>query len=127
MSNTRIELSIECFSADCPSRTLFDQISDKWSMMVLITLENGPVRFNAIKRRLEGVTQKALTQCLRRLERNGLLTRHVFPVSPIAVEYAITPLGCTLLHPLKVMHDWTMDKLPAVEEARRAFDQRGAG
>ena len=118
---------IECFSADCPSRSLFDQISDKWSMMVLITLEDGPVRFNAVKRRLEGITQKALTQCLRRLERNGLLTRHVIPVSPIAVEYAITPLGRTLLHPMKAMHDWTMNNLPAVDEARRAFDQRNGG
>lgn len=127
MSDNPHELPIQCFSADCPSRSLFDQISDKWSMMVLITLEERPVRFNAIKRRLEGITQKALTQCLRRLERNGLLTRHVIPVSPIAVEYTITPLGRTLLHPFKVMHTWTMDKLPAVEEARRAFDQRGAG
>lgn len=115
---------IDCFSAECPSRTLFDQISDKWSMLVLISLEGAPVRFNAIKRRLEGVTQKALTQCLRKLERNGLLSRHVIPVSPIAVEYEITPLGRTLLQPFKVMHDWTLTKLPEVEEARRAFDQR---
>lgn len=118
------DIPIQCFSAECPSRTLFDQISDKWSMMVLIALEGSPVRFNAIKRRLEGVTQKALTQCLRRLERNGLLSRHVIPVSPIAVEYEITPLGRTLLQPFKVMHDWTLTKLPEVEEARRAFDQR---
>jgi DNA-binding HxlR family transcriptional regulator len=115
---------IDCFSAECPSRALFDQISDKWSMLVLISLEAGPVRFNAIKRRLEGVTQKALTQCLRRLERNGLLSRHVITMSPIAVEYQITPLGLTLLLPFKVMHDWTLTKLPEVDEARRAFDQR---
>ena len=115
---------IDCFSADCPSRGLFDQISDKWSMLVLISLEDEPVRFNAIKRRLQGVTQKALTQCLRRLERNGLLSRHVIPVSPIAVQYEITPLGRTLLQPFKVMHDWTLTKLPEVEEARRVFDQR---
>ena len=70
------------------------------------------------------MTQKALTQCLRKLERNGLLSRHVIPVSPIAVEYEITPLGRTLLQPFKVMHDWTLTKLPEVEEARRAFDQR---
>ena len=115
---------IDCFSADCPSRALFDQVSDKWSMLVLISLEDGPVRFNAIKRRLEGVTQKALTQCLRKLERNGLLSRHVIPVSPIAVQYEITQLGRTLLQPFKVMHDWTLTKLPEVEEARRVFDRR---
>mgnify|MGYP001061946708 CR=1 FL=1 len=118
------DVPIKCFSAECPSRVLFDQVSDKWSMMVLIVLEDGPVRFNAIKRRLEGVTQKALTQCLRKLERNGLLSRHVIPVSPIAVEYKITPLGRTLLQPFNAMHAWTLAKLPEVEEARRAFDQR---
>jgi DNA-binding HxlR family transcriptional regulator len=115
---------IDCFSAECPSRTLFDQISDKWSMLVLISLEDGPVRFNGIKRRLEGVTQKALTQCLRRLERNGLLSRHVILLSPIAVEYALTPLGRTLLQPFKVMHDWTLTNLPEVKRARQVFDQR---
>ena len=126
MHKNSVDVPIQCFSADCPSRTLFDQISDKWSMMVLITLEAGPVRFNAIKRRLEGVTQKALTQCLRKLERNGMLTRHVIAASPVAVEYEISSLGRTLLLPFKVMHEWTMSKLPAVEAARRAFDQRNA-
>lgn len=114
----------ECFSSDCPSRALFDQIADKWSMMVLLTIEEGPVRFNAIKHRLEGVTQKALTQCLRKLERNGMLTRNVIATSPVAVAYEITPLGRTLLMPLRVMHQWTMDKMEEVEAARHAFDQR---
>lgn len=128
MTNFRSSTDIlpQCFSADCPSRALFDQISDKWSMMVLTVLDGGPVRFNAIKRRLEGVTQKALTQCLRRLERNGLLTRHVLALSPVAVEYQITPLGRTLLQPFKVMHEWTLSKLPDVEQARRVFDERQA-
>lgn len=121
------EVPIQCFSADCPSRSLFDQISDKWSMMVLISLEPGPVRFNAMKRRLEGVTQKALTQCVRRLERNGLLTRHVIAASPIAVEYRITALGRTLLEPMRAMHDWTMLNLEQVETARQAFDVRNVG
>ncbi|UOD29011.1 helix-turn-helix transcriptional regulator [Massilia violaceinigra] len=116
----------QCFSADCPSRALFDQVADKWSMMVLTVLDGGPARFNAVKRRLEGVTQKALTQCLRRLERNGLLTRHVLALSPVAVEYRITPLGGTLLAPFKAMHEWTLAKLPDVEAARREFDERHA-
>ena len=74
------------FAVDCPSRELFDQIAGKWSMMVLTVLDGGPLRFNEIRRRLEGVTQKALTQCLRRLERNGLISRRVIPTSPISVE-----------------------------------------
>jgi DNA-binding HxlR family transcriptional regulator len=120
------KIPVKCFSAECPSRALFDQIADKWSMMVLMVLDGEPVRFNAIKRRLEGVTQKALTQCLRRLERNGLLRRHVLALSPVAVEYEITALGRTLLQPFKIMHEWTLTSLPDVEQARRAFDQRMA-
>jgi DNA-binding HxlR family transcriptional regulator len=112
------------FSADCPSRLLFDQIADKWSMMILTVLDDGPLRFNAIKRHLEGVTQRALTQSLRRLERNGLVERRVLPVSPVAVEYEITPLGRTLQPPFKALYAWTMASLPDVERARAAFDER---
>ncbi|HEX7929472.1 MAG TPA: helix-turn-helix domain-containing protein [Sphingomicrobium sp.] len=112
------------FAADCPFRVLFDQIADKWSMMVLAVLDSGPLRFNAIKRRLEGVTQKALTQCLRRLERNGLISRRVILLSPVAVEYALTPLGRSLQEPFKALYEWTVASLPQVELARRAFDER---
>ena len=119
----------ECldFTKACPSRLLFDQIGDKWSMMVLTVLDSGPVRFNAIKRRLEGVTQKALTQCLRRLERNGLVQRRVIPVSPVAVEYSITPLGRSLQVPFKALYDWMLVHLDEVESARNEFDHRLPG
>jgi len=91
-------------------------------MMVLAILDEEPLRFNAIKRRLEGVTQKALTQCLRRLERNGLVSRHILSFSPVAVQYEITPLGRTLQQPFRALHQWTLDKLPEVEAARQQFD-----
>lgn len=112
------------FSVDCPSRTLIDQIADKWSMMVLVVLDAGPMRFNAIKRQLEGITQKALTQCLRRLERNGLVLRRVLPMSPVAVEYEITPLGRSLQIPFRALYDWTMEHLDDVDVARHHFDAR---
>jgi len=112
------------FHVNCPSRLLFDQISDKWSMMVLKVLDEGAQRFNAIKRQLEGVTQKALTQCLRRLERNGLVARRVIATSPVAVEYEITPLGRTLQAPFKALYAWTVQNLPEVDAARAAFDAR---
>lgn len=114
------------FSVDCPSRLLFDQIADKWSMMVLSVLDAGPMRFNGIKRHLEGVTQKALTQCLRRLERNGLLERRIIPVSPIGVEYEITPLGRSLQAPFKALYQWTTANMDEVEQARTAYDLRAA-
>lgn len=118
-----VDLEPQCFSSKCPSRVLFDQIADKWSMMVLAVLDDGPQRFNVLRRRLEGVTQKALTQCLRRLERNGLISRRVISLSPVAVQYEVTPLGRTLQQPLKELYAWTLEKLPQVEDARRAFDQ----
>ncbi|WP_103308270.1 MULTISPECIES: helix-turn-helix domain-containing protein [unclassified Pseudomonas] len=118
-----LELKPQCFSSECPSRALFDQIADKWSMMVLAVLDDGPHRFNAIRRRLEGVTQKALTQCLRRLERNGLVSRQIISFSPVAVQYEITPLGRTLQQPFRELHKWTLDKLPEVEAARSKFDE----
>ncbi|KQQ76967.1 winged helix-turn-helix transcriptional regulator [Acinetobacter sp. Leaf130] len=125
MENSMLVIEPQCFSSNCPSRVLFDQIADKWSMMVLAVLDDGPHRFNAIKRRLEGVTQKALTQCLRRLERNGLISRHVIS-SPLAVQYEITPLGNTLQQPLRQLHAWTIDMLPMVESARNVFDQQNS-
>jgi DNA-binding HxlR family transcriptional regulator len=112
------------FASDCPSRILFDQIADKWSMMVLAVLDDGPMRFNAVKRSLEGVTQKALTQCLRRLERNGLVARRVIPVSPVAVEYEITSLGRTLQTPFKALYAWTVHHMAEVDAARQTFDSQ---
>lgn len=115
---------LQRFAPDCPSRILFDEIADKWSMMILTVLDGGPERFNAIRRRLEGVTQKALTQCLRRLERNGLVARRVIASSPVAVEYQITPLGRTLQGPFKALYAWTLENMETVEQARSAFDRR---
>jgi DNA-binding HxlR family transcriptional regulator len=112
------------FYADCPSRLLFDQIADKWSMMILTVLEDGPRRYNAIKAELEGVTQKSLTQCLRRLERNGLIIRRVLPISPVAVEYELTPLGRSLHDPFKALYTWIMENMNSIEKAQSLFDER---
>ena len=93
----------EEFLVNCPNRLLLDHLTEKWSMLVLKALDDGPLRFNAVKRRIVGVTQKALTQCLRRLERNGIVARRVVPASPVAVEYAITPLGRSVQVPLPLL------------------------
>jgi len=110
--------------ASCPSRLLLDQIADKWSVLILASLHHGPLRFNAIKRRIEGVTQKALTQCLRRLERNGIVERRVIATSPISVECEITALGHSLDRPFQALYLWTLEHLPEVESARARYDQR---
>lgn len=112
------------FSAHCPSRILFAEVADKWSMMILKVLSDEPQRFNEIKRRLEGVSQKALTQTLRRLERNGLVTREVLTTSPVAVRYSLSPLGTSLVVPFAALYAWTCNNLPEVEAARSKYDAR---
>ena len=108
---------------NCPHRVLLDQISDRWSVMALTALENGPMRFNGLKRHLAGVTQKSLTQALRRLERNGLVARRVTD-APLSVEYRITPLGASALAPVLALYAWTVERLAEVERARQLFDRR---
>ncbi|MDR3430936.1 MAG: helix-turn-helix domain-containing protein [Rouxiella aceris] len=118
MSNSQPVFSV----AQCPHRLLLDQIADKWSVLILGALCEKPLRFNVIKRQLEGITQKALTQSLRRLQRNGIVERRVIATSPVAVEYEITQLGRTLKEPFQALYNWTMTYLPEVERARLAFD-----
>jgi DNA-binding HxlR family transcriptional regulator len=110
------------FSVDCPSRLLFEQLADKWSMMVLTVLDPEPRRFNDIKRRLEGVSQKSLTQTLRKLERNGLIDRHVVASSPVSVQYSLSALGRSLLKPFRALYRWTIEHLAEVEAARARYD-----
>ncbi len=112
------------FSADCPCRVLFEEISDKWSMMILSVLDGGPCRFNDLKRRLEGVSQKSLTHTLRKLERNGMITRNVLSGSPVAVEYRMDELGRTVLPPFREIYRWTHQNQQAIEEARAVYDAR---
>ena len=119
-----MQASHELLDANCPHRLLIDQVTDKWSVLILTALDEEAMRFNGLKRRLLGVTQKALTASLRRLERNGLVARRVVTLSPVAVEYRITPLGRTLLPPFLSLYAWTVDSLPAVEQARARFDTR---
>lgn len=111
------------YRADCPSRVILDQIADKWSMMVLAVLSK-PRRFNAIKRRLDGVTQRVLTQTLRKLERNGMVTRRVLDGRVLGVEYALTPLGRSLQEPFSILFDWTIENIDVIEDCQRSFDAR---
>ena len=114
------------FFADCAARSFFDQVANKWAVMILTVLSEKPARFNETKRRLEGITHKALTQALRRLERNGLITRRVLATSPVAVEYSITPLGQTLQTPCRAVYDWSIEHLDELEEAKRLYDAKQA-
>lgn len=112
------------YRADCPSRVILDQLGDKWSMMILAVLVVEPHRFNAIKRRLEGVTQRVLTQTLRKLERNGMICRRVLGGSPPGVEYALTPLGRSLQKPFAVLYEWTIAHIDTIQKHQQAYDRK---
>ncbi len=113
----------DAFLADCPSRVLLDRISDKWVTLVMSSLADGPRRFSEVSRQLAGVSQKMLTQTLRTLERDGLVTRRVTASVPVRVDYELTPLGHSLLEPVKHLKAWAEDHVPEVLEAQAAYDQ----
>lgn len=111
------------FRADCPSRAILDQIANKWSLLVLAVLQE-PRRFNAIKRRLDGITQRVLTQTLRRLERNGMIARRVIAGRVLGVEYSLTPLGRSLREPFAALFAWTVDNMDAIQGHQLEYDTR---
>ncbi|MCL1523041.1 helix-turn-helix transcriptional regulator [Xanthomonas nasturtii] len=102
-------------------RTVLEPIANKWSVMIMTVLCNGPMRFNRIKRQLDGVTHKSLTEALRRLQRIGLISREVISSSPVAVQYRRTPLGDTLEAPLIALLHGCQDRANEVIAAEQAF------
>lgn len=109
------------------TRPILEQIANKWSVLILTVLCSQPSRFNAIKRRLDPITHKSLTEALRRLERNGLISRHVIASSPVAVEYAITPLGRTLQDPFVALVNWAKQHGETMQQAQEGYDEREPG
>ncbi|WP_240338918.1 helix-turn-helix domain-containing protein [Novosphingobium sp. BW1] len=112
------------FAAACPTRQLLDRVADKWSVLILTTLGAEEMRFNALRRRIEGISQKMLSQTLRTLERDGLVERRVVASIPVRVSYVITPLGAELLSALQAVIDWAEQRMGAVAAAQAAFDRR---
>lgn len=112
----------DVYAADCPTRKLLDRVADKWSVLILLLLGHEAMRFNALKRRIEGVSQKMLSQTLRSLERDGLVSRTVVATVPVTVTYAITPLGSGLIGSLQSMIDWAETHIPDVAAAQRVYD-----
>lgn len=104
-------------------RPVLDKIADKWTILILTVICPKPSRFNEIKRRLDGITHKALADALKRLERNGLVTRTVLPTQPIGVEYAITPLGHSLRQPFEALCAWSLEHGPQIEAASVQYDE----
>ena len=115
----------DAFIAECPTREMLGTLSDKWLGLVLGALADGPKRHSELARRIAGVSQKMLTQTLRTLERDGLVTRTVTPTVPVRVDYEMTPLGATLMPVMLAIKQWAETHMDEVLAARENYD--GAG
>jgi DNA-binding HxlR family transcriptional regulator len=112
----------------CPSRQVIAMIADKWSILILWALHrDGTLRYGQLQRTVQGISQKMLTQTLRELERNGLITRTVYEVVPPQVEYELTPLGRSLRQSLSGICNWAQNNLVVVMEARELYDLEQEG
>ena len=115
-------LEPEKFTLNCPTQQILDIIANKWSVIVLYCLAYRPRRYGEIQQRIEGISQKVLTQTLRRLERHGLVDRRVLSEMPPSVEYSLTPLGRTLIEPLQAIAAWSRENFTTVATARDRYD-----
>lgn len=106
-------------AATCPSRTVLHRIGARWSVFVISALESGPKRFSALKKYIEGITPKALTETLRALEQDGLICRTVYEENPPRVEYQLTDLGASLLVPLQALRHWAEAHVPDILDAQQ--------
>ena len=110
-------------TAACPVRDVLDRIGDKWSVLIVSHLKDGPLRFGVLRRQIGDISQRMLTETLRNLQRDGLLYRKVYPTVPPSVEYGLTDLGRSLLLPLEKLVEWSAQNHDVVKAARREFDQ----
>ena len=116
----------DAFLAACPSRQVLERISDKWVTLVLVALADGALRYSDLCRVIAGVSQKMLTQTLRTLERDGLVARTVTPSVPLRVDYALTPLGQSLMPAVNAVKTWSEQHIGEIQASRAAYDGRTA-
>ena len=107
---------------DCGIRDVLDRVGDKWSVLVIVELTNGPRRFRQLQRAIDGISQRMLTLTVRRLERDGLLQRTVYPTVPARVDYRLTQTGASLTHLVKALADWSLEHRAIIAQARQSYD-----
>lgn len=112
---------------DCGIRDVLDRIGDKWSVLVVVELAGGPRRFHELQRAIDGISQRMLTLTVRRLERDGLLLRTVYPTVPAQVDYRLTGTGADLTHLLKALADWSLAHRDGIAGARQRYDRAHPG
>jgi DNA-binding HxlR family transcriptional regulator len=108
--------------ARCPVRDVLDHVGDKWTTLILIALAATPRRFSELGRAVPDISKRMLTQTLRELERDGMVSRHVFPTKPPSVEYRLSPLGQSALGPLAALVEWAENSHARIQSARERFD-----
>src|SRR5689334_10074784 len=118
----------DAFIKSCPTNQLLDRISDKWVSLIVSALADagGPMRYSGLGRKIAGVSPKMLTQTLRSLERDGIVSRTVTPSVPVRVDYELTPLGANLAVLLTAVKDWAETHIEEVHEARGRYDAQNA-
>jgi DNA-binding HxlR family transcriptional regulator len=112
---------------DCGIRDVLDRVGDKWSVLVIVELAGGPRRFRQLQRAIDGISQRMLTLTVRRLERDGLVRRTVYPTVPAEVDYRLTGTGASLTHLVKALADWSLEHRDTIADSRRAYDRDHPG
>jgi DNA-binding HxlR family transcriptional regulator len=111
------------FDSQCPTRQVLDRIADKWTVLIIRRLSNGTLRFAQLRRSVDGISQKVLTNTLRGLERDGIVTRRIYASVPPKVEYSLTSLGRSLCNLVEGICDWSEANIEQVQEARKVYDR----
>jgi DNA-binding HxlR family transcriptional regulator len=117
-------LAYDVYAQNCPTRMVLDRLADKWSLLILGRLSTEVVRFNQLRREVQGISQKVLSQTLKKLERDGLVLRRAYPTVPVTVEYSLSPLGQTLAATIEPLSRWAESHIETVLAAQRHYDGR---
>ncbi len=125
-TNDRAADRFDVMTAACPTRQVLRRIGDRWTMLVIMALAPGTLRFSELRRAIEGVTQKVLTETLRALERDGLVEREAIPTVPVTVRYTLTPLGHSLAEAVAAIRVWAYAHMDEIDAARQRYDARQA-
>lgn len=115
----------DVYSEQCPCRSILDRVADKWTALIIGKLEENPHRFNQLRRAIPGISAKILTQTLRSLERDGMLTRTMYSTMPVTVEYALTELGYSVAVPLTAVREWAEQHRDEILVANADYDSKG--
>ncbi|MHC5794881.1 winged helix-turn-helix transcriptional regulator [Lacisediminihabitans sp. FW035] len=118
---------LDPYQAGCPTRRILDLIGGRWTVLIVGALGPGTARFSQLQRRVDGISQKMLTQTLRAMERDGLVVRTVTAEVPVKVEYALSDAGRTLTEPLKALEEWAIEHFTGVAASRSEYESRVVG